>query len=86
MGWIERLIERNRACTEEMQDHTRRCQMIFLGIFKGTYIDRVYVPFVEAAHVSIWKKPVGEQRQQNKFGQCQQLISGKSKSCTPEID
>lgn len=48
-----------------------------------THINRVDVPLVESAHMSIREKTIREERKQNEFRQRQELIAGKCKPGTP---
>lgn len=56
-----------------------------LAILSVTYINRVDIALMERSHVPIGEQPVGEQREQNEFRQCQQLISRESKSSASAI-
>jgi len=40
-----------------------------------TNIDWVYVSIVVGVHVAIWKEPIGEKREQDKFRKRQQFVS-----------
>ena len=43
--------------------------------FPVTYIDRVYVSFVEGIHMTIRQKAVGEEGEKNKFGKGEKLVA-----------
>lgn len=48
-----------------------------LGNCGLAYVDRVDVSVVIAVHVAIGKKAVGEQREKDKLGKCEELVARK---------
>lgn len=55
----------------------RRERGIDLGDCGLAYVDRVDVSVVIAVHVAIGQKTVGEQREKDKLGKCEELIARK---------
>lgn len=38
------------------------------------YIYGVYISFMEGIHMAIWQKPIGKQREKNKFGKSEKFL------------
>jgi hypothetical protein len=48
--------------------------------WSGTNIDGVDVGLMERVHVAFGEEPVGEERQQDKLGEGEELIAGESEA------
>lgn len=75
----EQLCGRIRAYIGEIADHTRDMKSVLKkeelhASYSVPYIYGVYISFMEGIHMAIWQKPIGKQREKNKFGKSEKFL------------